>query len=192
MSKAVCFRLPLPLLSFLFLILIPGSQLFLSGVNAVEPAALADADRRHEQLGRWFCEGTTGTPEQQRPYYGRLHNQWDLDGTAWLVLHFREQSPPAGQEPMVEKQFWTYDAMTGRHTRYILVASGDHATATAPGWQGDTLDWDGSGNLGGLHVHFHETVQRLSPTQYRWIGTIDTVDGHRLVQYDMLCRKGSA
>lgn len=144
-------------------------------------------DRRHEQVGTWFCSGVT-TPGngQQRPYYGVLKNQWTMDG-AWLLVHFEEQQSPTGM-PLIEDQYWGFDPATNKHSRTVMTNDGSHATVRAHGWHKDHLPWRGTFTVGETTYDYQETIVRHSANRYRWYGTVSG-QSTTIVSFDMTCNR---
>jgi hypothetical protein len=142
-------------------------------------------DRRQEQVGIWDCSGVTTAPYgTERPYYGTLKNEWTLDG-AWLLVHF-EEVQPVTERPMIEDQYWGYNATTNKHIRTVMVNDGSYGVVQSPGWQGDNLVWSGTFTVGDVAYGYGETIQRLAPNRYRWYGSVSQ-EGLPFINYDLTC-----
>ncbi|MBV9791138.1 MAG: hypothetical protein JOZ51_23280 [Chloroflexi bacterium] len=144
-------------------------------------------DRRHEQVGTWFCSGvTTPANGQQRPYYGMFKNEWALDGS-WLLIHFEELQSPTGT-PLIEDQYWGFDAATNKHSRTLMANDGSHAAVRSQGWNKDQLPWSGTFTAGETTFEYQETTVRHSANRYRWYGSV-TGQSMTVVSYDITCNR---
>lgn len=147
-------------------------------------------DGRLEFLGRWTCEGTITYGTTPRPYNAKLRYSGDLDNH-WLAVDFQEQVDSETQNPVKEKQYWTFTPETNTHTRFLADNSGNYGLVSSPGWDGNLMLWEGFFHLAGTDFHLDERIERVngSPKIHHWIGVI-SLSGVYAGMYDLVCTKG--
>ncbi len=127
--------------------------------------------------GAWQCKGTSfafmGTPEHKTS--GHVEAGWALNDY-WLLLRYHESKTALNAQPVDVKISWGWDDQTKKFAAGGIDNTGAYFIQSTPGWDGDTMTFDGDMHAGGTTMKVRDVFTKLSATKVQHRADVE-VDG---------------
>jgi hypothetical protein len=139
----------------------------------VQPEPSLDPDQLDFFLGRWHGKGTFfATPWwSEKPIEMTTEVTREL-GDNWYLTRTAELASADNPNPLTAIYIWGYDAASQQFVAYWFDSRGGRATQTSPGWEGDTLIFNGEMTSGGYTFPLRDTFVKHGDGAYHHLGEV--------------------
>ncbi len=116
--------------------------------------------------GHWTCSGTAfpflGMPEHKTT--ATVDGTWELD-RFWFSLHYKEARTAANATPVEVRYLWGWDNEVKKFASIAADNGGGHFSQTSPGWNNNTITFEGDMHIAGKTMKFHDVFTRVSASK---------------------------
>jgi hypothetical protein len=157
---------------------------------SAQPAGPPEPPAELQQLaglvGVWKCEGTITVGGKEMVEKSKATFSWDLDRffVAARMESARTKENPAGYKGRI---MFGYDTGSKQFVSMGVDNMGGMSMLTSPGWDGDTMEWQGKSRAMGQELDAREKVTRKGPREITLAGGIGS--GAQGMSWESTCRK---
>jgi len=140
-------------------------------------------------IGTWDCKGTEFQSARgpEHATRTRLVNDWVL-GSEWVAIDARETKTKENPNPLRVSVFLGFDKRTKKLVAAGFDKFGGYWTQEAPGWNGDTITFEGPNHVGEETMPLRDRFVKKSATEF--VHTYDfEMNGEWKKLGDETCRK---
>ncbi|HZP65883.1 MAG TPA: DUF1579 family protein [Rudaea sp.] len=154
----------------------------------VRPAELAALDYFG---GDWSCSGKAFASPMgpEHATTASVHAAWSV-GNMWLHVDYDEKKSAANPQPYHVGVYMGYDAGKKEFVEGCVDGLGGYCTEASPGWNGDTLVFEGKANGGGQEYVARDTFVKKSATEFTHAGSMQDANKQWTDTDQETCRKG--
>jgi len=153
----------------------------------MKPAA--ELEQLKGMAGTWKCKGEVTAMGNKMPSEMTMKSGLDMDGY-WMMSMGTEKKAKGSKMPAYKSHDMTgYDATTKQFVRMGVDNMGSWTNATSKGWNGDAMEWIGTGKMMGQDTKINETVTKDATGKNVTIKGTTTAGGQPIVTWDMACKK---
>jgi hypothetical protein len=154
------------------------------------PKPAAELDTFKFFLGRWKCDGkafVSPLSPTEHAIKASAEGKLEVDNF-WQSFTYEEKK--SKEHPGLKvKGFWGFDQGAKRFVRAAAANHGEWDTASAPGWEGDSMTWTGelSGQQG--RIAFHHKFTKKGDKQWVHFLELRLPDGKWVPAEEVTCKK---
>lgn len=140
--------------------------------------------------GTWGCSGTGFAspfgPEHKTA--ATVHGATTVGGM-WVHLTYDEKKTAANPMPVHAAMYMGYDAAQKIFVLGCFDSFGGYCTQTSKGWNGDTMAFEGTGNVGGQKPGVRDTFVKKGADEVVHTGEMQGEGGKWMKLDEETCRK---
>jgi hypothetical protein len=154
------------------------------------PKPAAELDTFKVFIGKWKCDGKAFAGPMSPTEHGvkaTAEGKLIVDNF-WQSFTYEEKK--SKEHPGLKVNgLWGYDQGAKRYVRAAAGSHGEWDTASAPGWEGDSLTWTGelSGPMG--RVPFHHKFTKKGDKEWTHFLELRMPDGKWIPAEEITCKK---